>query len=233
VLFSLVTEFVLNFVLVDSTLASDVANILDVLSLADVCGDVSAVVTEAREFSGVRNARVSQRARVSSAQVLVLETLTTRFVDVVLAGSLGEFTTTAVVVVITAVEALVVCCGEPFALLGRGLSSVAALVESNSVFSLTLALFEIFALVVRPLSLTLRIVANLTTGTLLSGLLVANSSVALVDSLSATSIAGTAASVVAAGTVVLGLSAVESFVGVLQVYVFTTLGLAYTTVLRD
>lgn len=230
-LVQLLCEFVLNYCLIDSNVIGSLIG-CDISTLADIIGIASDLTSEVREYNQSRIQQV-RRQRVLSVQVLVCETICTRFVDVIFAGNLGEFTTSAVCVLATVVEALAVCTGEPFAIVGRGISTVAILFEANSVLAVVLSLFDIFALALRPVSLSVRIVANLTTGTLLSGLLVANSVTAVIDTLTASTVAGTFVGTAAALTVVIALNGVETFVGVLQVYVFSTLSVAYTVVSRD
>lgn len=234
-LVSIIAEFIFGYIL-DSfdIVAVDNDSISNVCSFGDVIGDASSLVCEALEEvlqDRIRSTR--QRQRLTSAQILTYESVCTRFVDVILAGDLGEFTASAISIGFVLAEALLVTFGEPYALIGRGFDAVAAIVEGNSLFGIVLALFDIFALVIRPLSLTIRIVANLTTGTLLAGLLTANSAVLVVDSLLATTVAGSAVGVCAAVIVILGLNVVETFVGVLQVYVFATLSTTYVNVLRE
>ncbi len=114
-----------------------------------------------------------------------------------------------------------------------GFDSCGIIVGGNDSMSLLLISFESIGFIMRSLSMGIRVFSNLVSGVLLSSIFMPLSVIGLVGSLSCSSIVFSVISCSLLLISVIGLIGLESFVGVVQNFVFLVLGDNYSVDVRS
>lgn len=201
--------------------------IVDVLLISLVTGlvaDDSQTMNDFDEFSYVD---VNGSAAVSEVAYELLNVVGAYLVDNTFAGYLSDGATPAVFVGMCLIEAIMAMFANISLNMSTGLDNFGILIGGNSVLAIGLAVCEVLAYSLRPLSLAIRLFANMTSGVLLSGLLLPAASVGLVDSLAAQDVNISVVALVAYFISAVALSLSECAIGIIQTYVFMSLSDAY------
>lgn len=149
--------------------------------------------------------------------------------EVIFAGQSSE-TFTAVLEIVATLSDAVSLFADYTAVSTRGLNSLALVGEDNRTISCGLLPLEVISSILRPLSLALRIFANLTSGILISSL----SGSAELNQATSDLVTTTLGSYGIGAFIVLSifLSAFETVVGVIQSFVYFILATQYSRVIR-
>lgn len=218
----LASEFVMGYFM-----AIDVV-IVDVLLINIVCGLVSddsqIVDVFGYEFSYVD---VEDSSVVSEVAFELLNVIGVYLCDNMFAGYLSDGATPAVFVAMCLIEAIMAMLANISLNISTGLDSFGILVGGNTALAIGLAVCEVLAYGLRPLSLAVRLFANMTSGVLLSGLLLPTASIGLVDAVAAQDVNVSVVALMAYFVSAVALSLGECCIGVIQTYVFMSLSDAY------
>ena len=108
-------------------------------------------------------------------------------------------------------------------MVASGSSSASVLFAGNDAMALGIAICEVVSYILRPLSLAVRLFANMTSGVLLSGLLLPSAAASLVGAINAQDVSVSIISLLVYLVSTVVLSVLEIAVGVIQTYVFIAL----------
>lgn len=224
---SLIGEFVLGF------LSSNVVVRFDAFAAVVVAGAslINAVTLGVGELGELQSDEFESVVVALESDLEVVAVTLLLLVDVLAAGLSCDGFTPVLEVILTLSNALSVT-SDLLGTVGRGLGILALFGEGVNVIDIGLVALEIISNVLRPISLALRIFANLTSGVLISSLAASGSSVGGLGSLLGFVLGSNDISLFVLVSVSLVLAAFETVVGVIQSYVYSILALQYVRSVR-
>lgn len=223
---SLIGEFVLGYFANGCILRIDSAVIL--ISLGSTL--ISELTRGSGELTELQADEVDEILISLESELESVTTFLSFISEVVFAGQSSE-TFTAVLEIVATLSDAVSLFADYIAISTRGLNSLALVGEDNRTISCGLLPLEIISSILRPLSLALRIFANLTSGILISSLSGSAELNQAVSDLTTTTFGSNGIGVFIALSIL--LSAFETVVGIIQSFVYFILATQYSRIIRN
>lgn len=225
---SLISEFVVGF------LSSNIVIRIDAFAGVVVIGAslISGVTLGAGELGELQIDELEERITNTESDIEVIGVTLFLLIDVISAGLASDGFTAVLEVILTLSNAISLTI-DLLGALGRGLALFGLFGEDTGVIGSGLVVLEIISNILRPISLALRIFANLTSGVLISSLATSGVSAGGVGSLVAFVLGVNDVSLFVFIVVSIVLSAFETVVGIIQSYVYSILALQYGRGIRS